>query len=174
MTLLLAEFDSARSLLDAARQTREASTFRVIDAFSPFAVEGLAEEIEGFATSPVRPAMLAGGIAGGAFGLFLQWYSAAIALPIMAGGRPFASWPDFFFVTFEMMVFGAATTGFVVLLWSCGLPRLHHPIFDAPDFERATQDRFFLEVDAGKAADRAAARQYLHALGALSVSEVET
>ena len=30
------------------------------------------------------------------------------------------------------------------MLWRAGLPRLHHPVFDAPDFDLATRNRFFL------------------------------
>ncbi|HLK14339.1 MAG TPA: quinol:electron acceptor oxidoreductase subunit ActD, partial [Fimbriimonadaceae bacterium] len=29
-----------------------------------------------------------------------------------------------------------------------GLPRYHHPIFSAENFDRATQDRFFLCIEA--------------------------
>ena len=52
---------------------------------------------------------------------------------------------------------------------SCGLPRLHHPLFAVEGFERASQDRFFLEVEA---TETAAARAYLKGLGALRVEEV--
>ena len=40
----------------------------------------------------------------------------------------------------------AALAGFVAFLVGSGLPRLHHPVFAAHGFERASQDRFFLAV----------------------------
>ncbi|KAB0682976.1 DUF3341 domain-containing protein [Aureimonas leprariae] len=169
---LLAEFASPEKLVAAARQTREASTFRVVDAYSPFAVEGLGEEIEDVGPIRIRRPMLAGGIAGALLGIVLQWYSATEILRVPAGGRSLASWPDFLFATFELTVFGAAVAGFVSLLAGCGLPRLHHPLFELPGFERATQDRFFLEVEAAGEADSAAARTWLSGLGALSVASV--
>ena len=59
-------------------------------------------------------------------------------------GRPAAdSWPVFLLVPFEV---GSSPrlAGFVALLALCGLPRLHHPVFDWDRIERATDDRYFL------------------------------
>ena len=41
---IMAEFDSAQALVDAAHRTHEAG-YKKIDAYSPFPIEGLAEEI---------------------------------------------------------------------------------------------------------------------------------
>jgi len=41
---MMAEFDSAQALVDAAHRTHEAG-YQKIDAYSPFPVEGLAEAI---------------------------------------------------------------------------------------------------------------------------------
>ena len=40
---IMAEFDSAQALIDAAKHTHEAG-YQKIDAYSPFPIEGLAEE----------------------------------------------------------------------------------------------------------------------------------
>ncbi len=48
--------------------------------------------------------------------------------------------------TFETGVLGAAFVGFVTMLVGCGLPRLNHPLFDAPETGRASLDGFFLLV----------------------------
>ena len=47
-------------------------------------------------------------------------------------------------VAFEMTILFAAFTAFLAALIGNGLPRLAHPIFDAPDFDLATRNRFFL------------------------------
>jgi len=39
---IMAEFDSAQALIDAAKRTHEAG-YKKIDAYSPFPIEGLAE-----------------------------------------------------------------------------------------------------------------------------------
>ena len=43
---------------------------------------------------------------------------------------------------------GAALAAFVGMLVLNGLPRLHHPIFNAPDFDLASRNRFFVSIRA--------------------------
>ena len=57
---IMAEFDSAQHLVDAARATHQAG-YKKIDAYSPFPIEGLAEEI-GFHFNEVPLVVLIGGI----------------------------------------------------------------------------------------------------------------
>jgi hypothetical protein len=87
--------------------------------------------------------MLCAGIAGASGGFFLQWF-AAHDYPLNVGGRPLASWPAFVPITFELTVLTAALVGVVAFFFLTGLPRLHHPVFTDPRFQRASQDRFFL------------------------------
>ena len=130
---LIAEFADERALVDAARRAR-AEGYRNIDAYAPFSVEGLSDAL-GFRKDRVALITLLGGIVGGAGVYFLQWYTAVIDYPINAGGRPLHSWPAFIPATFEMTVLGAALAAFFGMLILNGLPRLNHPIFDAPDFD---------------------------------------
>jgi hypothetical protein len=54
------------------------------------------------------------------------------------------------------------------------LPRPHHPIFNARNFERASQDRFFLFIESGdERYDARETRRFLERLGARDVSEVD-
>jgi hypothetical protein len=168
---LLAEFRDSQMLRHALSRVKQ-SRHQPIDAFTPYPVEGLAEELA-VGPSRIRYAMLAGGLIVAAFAFGLQWYSAVIAYPINSGGRPLNSWQVFLLVPFEVGVFAAALFGVVALLWSCGLPRLHHSLFEVPGFERATQDRFFLLAAAGED-DEAARdlRRILESSGAVAVTEV--
>jgi hypothetical protein len=167
--IVLAEFADPDTLLDAARRAREAG-WRDLDALTPFAIEGLTEAL-GLRPTRLRLAMLIGGVLSGAFAYWLQWYSAVSDYPINSGGRPFNSWPVFLVPTFEAVVIGATFTGLAAFLIACGLPRLHHPAFAAPGFERASQDRFFLSVS-DPAVDAARLRAALDGLGPLSIREV--
>lgn len=168
---LLAEFSDADRLLAAVREVRREG-HRVLDAFTPFPVEGLAEEV-GFKPSPVRYAMLFGGLAVAAFAYWLQWFSATIDYPINSGGRPLHSWPVFLLVPYEVGVFAAAVAGFVAFLWASGMPRLNDPLFAVPGFERATNDRFFLLAEAlGSERSVNALRRLLERTGAIVVTEV--
>jgi hypothetical protein len=76
---MLAEFDSAQHLVDAARRTHQAG-YQKIDAYSPFPIEGLAEEI-GFHRDEVPLVVLIGGLVGGLTGYLMQWWISAVDYP---------------------------------------------------------------------------------------------
>jgi Protein of unknown function (DUF3341) len=139
---LMAEYETAESLVAAAQAAHDAGYTRA-EAYAPYAVEGLAEAV-GFRRSRIPALVLAGGLIGGVSGYFLQWVAAVQSYPEEIGARPLHSWPMFIPVTFETTILGAALTAFFAVLLANGLPRLAHPIFDAPDFDLATRNRFFL------------------------------
>ncbi len=85
---MMAEFDSATALVEAARKTHQAG-YNKIDAYSPFPIEGLAEEI-GFHRDEVPLVVLIGGIIGGLTGYLMQWWMSAVDYPINIGGKPLA------------------------------------------------------------------------------------
>jgi hypothetical protein len=139
---LLAEFPSADALCAAARHVRARGYTRV-EAYSPFAIEGL-DDIVGADRGGIAPLTLLGGLLGGAGTYFLQWYAAAVDYPIDIGGRPLHSWPAFIPATFEVTILGAAVAAVLAMLLLNGLPRLHHPLFEVEEFELASRNRFFL------------------------------
>jgi hypothetical protein len=168
---LMAEFKGADALKDAARRARDAG-YGQVEAYSPFPVEGLDDAV-GFRGSRVPLATLIGGFVGGAGGFFLQWYAAVIDYPINIGGRPTNSWPAFIPVTFEMTVLFAALTAVITMIVANGLPRLRHPVFNAPEFELSTRNRFFLCLRAdARQFDVQHARRFLEDLDPVRVVEV--
>jgi hypothetical protein len=168
---LLAEFRDPARLKDALGRVKQ-THHRALDAFTPYPVEGLDQDLV-VEPSRIRPAMLGGGLLTAALAFGLQWYSAVIDYPLNSGGRPLNSWQVFWLVPFEVGIFAAALCGAIALLRSCGLPCLHHPLFDIPGFERATQDRFFLLAAAGPEVEALRnLRQVLESSGAVVVTEV--
>lgn len=139
---LMAEFNSAEALVAAVRAARQ-DGYRQLEAYTPFSVDGLAEALE-LPASRIPLITLIGGIVGGLGAFFLQWYSAVIDYPINSGGRPLNSWPMFIPAVFELAVLGAALAAFGGMLLLNGLPSLRHPVFDTPDFDLASRNRFFL------------------------------
>ena len=168
---LLAQFRDPQTLQAALGRLKQAR-HRALDAFTPYPVEGLAEELA-IAPSRIRAAMLGGGLFVAALAFGLQWYSAVVDYPINSGGRPANSWQVFWLVPFEVGIFAAALCGVIAFLRSCSLPALHHPLFEIPGFERATQDRFFLlaAAEPGNEAIRDL-RKLLESSGAVVVTEV--
>jgi hypothetical protein len=168
---LIAEFDSAAALVAAAKSVRAAG-YRRLDAYSPFPVEGLAAAI-GFRERLLPWIALAGGAFGGIGGYLLQWWLNGLDYPINVGGRPLDAWPAFAVSAFELMVLGAVLAVLGGMLVLNRLPRLRHPIFDAPRFERVTLDRFFLAVERGDPCfDDERTPALLERLGARSIAEV--
>jgi len=168
---LLAEFKDADALVAAATRTRDEGYARV-DAYAPFSVPGLPEAV-GFRRDRVALVTLIGGIIGGGGIYFLQWYSAVVNYPINSGGRPFNSWPAFIPPTFECTVLGAALFAFFGYLLLSGLPKLHHPIFNAKEFDLATRSRFFLCIEAlDPKFEREATERFLSSLDPTCVSVV--
>jgi len=163
---VMAEFASAERLLAATRKAREAGY--VVEAYSPFPIEGLAEAT-GFRRNWIPAIVLGGGLAGGIGGYFMQWYSAVISLPINSGGKPPHSWPEFIPVTFELTVLIAALAGVIGMLALNGLPQLRHPVFNVREFDLASRNRFFLCV---RGARIDAAREFLGELHPVGVWDV--
>ncbi len=142
----LAEFADPESLRECIRRAK-AEGFRRIDAYTPFPVEGVSEEL-GLHRSFVPFVVLAGGLIGGLGGAFMQWYSSVYDYPLNIGGRPFNSWPSFVVITFELTILFAGLFGALGMLAVNGLPKPNHPLFNEPHFDRVTQDRFFMCIEA--------------------------
>ena len=143
---LMAEFQEHEHLLQAAKQARAAG-YRRMDAYAPFPVEGLSEALE-LEPNPVPLLTLLGGMAGGLGGYFMEWYSMGHLYPLNVGGRPLHSWPNFIPITFELTVLVASLAATLGMLLLNRLPELHHPVFNVPEFRRASIDRFFLCIEA--------------------------
>jgi hypothetical protein len=143
---LLAEFLAPEAVLAATRRARQAG-YRHMDAFSPYPVEGLAAEL-GQRKTRVPSIVLMGGLTGAAVGFFMQYYTMAIDYRFNSGGRPYNSWPVFIPITFELLVLVGSFAAFLGMIFLNGLPRHHHPLFNVPNFDRASQDRFFLCIEA--------------------------
>jgi hypothetical protein len=169
---LLAEFDSADALLKAAHKVREAG-FTKTDAYSPFPIHGLAEAL-GFREHKVPKLVLVAGIFGALGGYGLEYWSQAIAYPMNIGGRPYFAWVSFIPPAFETTILCAAITAVVSMIALNGLPQPYHPVFNAERFHRASQDAFFLGVEATDPKfDQERTRAFLSQLGAREVVAVD-
>lgn len=160
---LMVEFLTPEAILLAARRAREAG-YRTMDAYTPYTVEGLSAEL-GMRRSRIPSVVLIGGLIGAGAGFFMQYYAAAIDFPLNVGGRPLNSWPAFMIITFELMILLASIAAFLSMLLLNGLPHPNHPVFNVPQFIRASQDRFFLCIEsADKQFDMQRTAQFLASL----------
>ena len=168
---VMAEFESPSDLVAAAHRVYSLG-YRRINGYSPYPIEELSEAI-GFTKTSLPLIVFIGGIVGGLSGFFMQYWMAAIDYPINVGGKPTNSWPAWIPITFEVTVLFAALSAAIGMLILNGLPRLHHPMFNIPNFERASTDRFFLCIESKDPRfDRAAVRRFLAADRPLAITEV--
>ena len=169
---LMIEFETPEELLLAARAARDAGYTRM-DAYTPVELHGLDEAL-GMPPSRLPLYVLIGGIVGATAGYFMQYWMSAVNYPINVGGRPYASWPSFVIIAFELTILCAALTAVVGMLTMNGLPRPHHPVFNVPRFALASRDRFFLCIEAGDPLfDRDRVRAFLQKLEPHEIADVD-
>jgi hypothetical protein len=166
-----AEFDDPDQVLAAAKATYAAG-FRKIDAFTPFPIHGLSEAV-GFHRTWVPLIVLCGGLFGcvGVFALCSVYDT--ILYPMNIGGRPHLAWPAFIIPMFEGTVLCASLSAVLGMLFLNGLPRPYHPLFNVPQFELASRNRFFLVIKAPDPQfDLDRTREFMQSLNPLSVALV--
>lgn len=169
---LMAEFEEAEDVLEAARRAY-AEGYRKMDAYSPFPVDGLPEAL-GHEYTSVPLWTLVGGAIGGLGGYFMEWIAMARLYPLNVGGRPLNSWPNFIPITFELTILVASLSAFISVFVLNRLPEPHHPVFNVPEFERASIDRFFLCIEVSDPKfDRDGTAKFLASLNPEKVMEVE-
>jgi hypothetical protein len=170
---LMAEFKTPEELIAATHRLKQAGYNRM-DAFSPFPIEEVIEEIAPENTG-VPIFVLIAGLIGAATGFALQYIGNVIHYPFNIGGRPLniTNWPSMIPITFEMGILLASFTAAIAMVILNGLPRPYHPVFNVPRFERASQDAFFLCIESSDPLfDRDQTSQLLRELGPSQVSEV--
>lgn len=169
---LLAEFDTATEMVDAANAIREAG-YTKTDAFSPFPLHEIDQAL-GIRRSRLPFIVLGGGIIGLLSGLALQTYVHVIDYPLNVGGRPYFSLPSFVPPMFELTILLAAFAAVFGMLFLNGLPKPYHPLFNVPRFALATREKFFLVIEADDPIfDYEKTRKFMEDLNPQEVFDVE-
>lgn len=179
---LLSEYRDVTSLKRAAERVRDAGYTRW-EAYTPFPVHGL-DQAMGHKPTVLPWLVLVAGFTGCLSGLFLVWYTNATNIadmphglrgyPFIISGKPIFSLPANIPPIFELTILFSAITAVVGMLVLNLLPRFHHPVFGSERFTRATQDRFFIGIEAADDKfDRERTEQLLRDTSPLSIEELE-
>ncbi len=162
---LLAEFASPGLLYRACESLRDAG-YEHWDAHTPFPVHGL-DRAMGLRRSKLPWIVFVLAMGGALGGFALQTWVHSLAYPVVISGKPLFAWPAYIPVTFELAVLGGALGAVLGMFALNRLPRHHHPVFASPGFERASDDRFFISIEAQDARfDAAATPELLRKAGA--------
>jgi hypothetical protein len=168
---IMAEFRSPEALTDAVKATKRAG-FTRLDAFSPFPLSDLAQEL-GVRTAIIPWIAFMAALVGAGLQYGSQYWMNAVDYPLNVGGRPLDSWPAFIPSTLIVAILWAGAATLIGLLLILRLPRLHHPVFEVHGFERASNDRFFLCILSDDPLfESAATRNFLEGLAPQIVREV--
>jgi hypothetical protein len=156
---LVAQFDTPGDLVHACEKVRDQG-YKYWDAHSPFPIHGMDEACCG--------------ITGATVGLTLQEWVNLSAYPLVIAGKPFNSLPAFMPVTFELTILFSAFGAAICMLLCNFLPMFYHPLFKSDRFKRATDDGFFISIEARDAKfDPTATVQLLESIGGKHIERVE-
>jgi hypothetical protein len=148
-SLILAEFESSHEVLHAAEKVRDAGYARW-DAHTPFPVHGM-DRAMGLSDSKVGWIVITFALIGlsGAF-VMMHWMN-GIDYPLIVGDKPGGApgtLPSMVPVLFELTVLLSAFGALGGMLHLNRLPRHHHPVFQSDHFRRASDDHFFISIEA--------------------------
>lgn len=178
---MIAEFADVGTVTQAAERIRDEG-FLHWDVHSPMPIHGINVSM-GLRPTILPWITLVHGIAGLFFGLALVWWINAKTVSgiptvfqgyeYMVSGKPLFSLPANIPILFELTVLFAAIGTLLGLLGLNKLPMLHNPLFKSERFRRATDDRFFVVIEADDPKfDRRETHEFLDSLGATAVEVV--
>lgn len=169
---VLAEYASAKDIFHACEKVRDAG-YRKWDSYTPYPVHNL-DRAMGLPASKLPWVVLFMGMLGATSGMTLQWWISTVDYPVVYAAKPFFSWQAFIPITFELGVLFAALSSLFGMLHFNRLPQYYHPLFRSERFERVTDDKFFIAVEATDPSfDPEETVAFLKEIGATHIEMVE-
>ena len=169
---MIGEFTTPAEIYHACEKVRDAG-FKAWDAHTPFPVHGL-DGAMGMGPSKLPWVTLCIGLCGTATGVTLQYWVHNVAYRLVISGKPLFAWPAYVPVIFELSVLFSAFATIFSIMGFCRLPRWNHPLFNSARFEKHTDDRFFVSIEATDPKfDAGTTAEFLRGIGASHVEVVE-
>jgi hypothetical protein len=146
---VLAEFESAHDVLHAAEKVRDAG-YVLWDTHTPFPVHGM-DRAMGLRDSRLGWIVIVFALIGlsGAFAM-MHWMN-GVDYPTVVGDKPPGApgtLPSMVPILFELTILLSAFGAVLGMLALNRLPRHNHPVFSSDRFRAASDDRFFLSIEA--------------------------
>ena len=148
-TIIVAEFDTAREVLHAAEKVRDAGYVRW-DTHSPFPVHGM-DKAMGLGDSRLGWIVITCALTGLSGALLMMHWMNGVDYPLVIGDKPGGfpgSLPSMVPILFELTVLLSAFGAVFGMLGLNRLPQHHHPVFESDRFRAASDDKFFISIEA--------------------------
>jgi hypothetical protein len=169
---VLAEFKSPADAYHAAEKVRDAG-YRKWDVHSPFPIHGI-ERAMGIGDSKLGWIAFFAAVTGAFGGFGLQYWIHKFANPVLIAGKPMVAYPAYIPVTFEPGILFTAFGCLIGMLALNGLPRFYHALFRSENFKKATDDGFFISIEARDPKFTVeSAREFLGSIGGTHIEVLE-
>ncbi|MEM6553046.1 MAG: DUF3341 domain-containing protein [Planctomycetota bacterium] len=171
---ILGEYDNVTDVVHGAKAVRAAG-YTKVDVHSPFPIHGM-DDILGIKPTILPWLVLKMGLIGLTTGFILTMYTMSgftdgvfrrpdgvevysenwwsflwvnlEPYQYIISGKPLMGLPGYIPVMFELTIMFAAYTAVFAMFLLNRLPRHNHPVLKSERFRRATQDRFFVAIEA--------------------------
>lgn len=168
---LLAEVRNPKELLDIAAIVNK-SGYRIYDTYSPFPIHGM-DKAMNLRKSKLGWIVFFHGLAGFAGAISMIYFMSIIDYPLNISGKTLMNVPAWIPITFELTVLLSAFGATFGMFALNGLPRFNHPLFNSERFLKASDDGFFVCIEAEDPQfETEKVRKLLENAGATNVEEV--
>jgi hypothetical protein len=168
----IARFETPSAVMHAAERVRDAG-YRQWDVITPFPIHGM-DAAMGLRRSKVPRFTLVGGITGLTLGMLGIWAMNGFDYPLAVGGKPLFSPLYAFPVSYELTILLAAFGTIAGIFLLNGLPMHYHPVLKYDHVQRATDDSFYVVLEAmDPKFTQDGARALLEQAGAVEIDELE-
>lgn len=165
---MLVEFSSPQALIDAAVKIRDAG-YKDFDCHSSYPIHGM-DEAMGLKPSIVGRIAGICAVLGTTVALLLQWWTSAVAYPLVISGKPLFSLPAFIPVTFALTILFAAFGAVIGMFVTNRLPQLYHPLFSSERFGKFSDNGFFVSLEASDAKyNEETSKTFLESIGGTNI-----
>ena len=154
--LYLAEYDTPNAIAQAAMKVRDAG-YQNWDCHTPYAMHGM-DEAMGLKPTRIGIISFVFGMLGVATAVFMMQYTNAFSFnwlnvgagyPLVIGGKPPGAFPSMVPIMFELGILLCGLATLFGMLGLIKLPMHNHPIFESDRFEAASDDKYFISIEAG-------------------------
>lgn len=158
-------------MVDASEKVVEAG-YDKFDTYTPYPIHGIDKAMK-LPKSKLGYIVFGHALLGFSGAIAMMYWMSVIDYPLNISGKPFFNAPAWVPITFELTVLLSAFGAVFGMFFLNGLPRLNNPLFEVERFKKATDDGFFVCIEAKDSKfQEDLVRQLFEEAGATHIEEV--